>query len=118
VEHKRCPFADHIAGSSTCKKEECGVYNPVIKGCGLMCSALPMGEELAACRHELAGISKHLATLVSVLSSGSDRIINAIEGVELALEKQAEHVDEVLFKCEEMAATPYEVPEEVLEGEL
>jgi ABC-type transporter Mla subunit MlaD len=116
--NKKCPFADHTTGSRTCKKEECGVYNPVIKGCGLMCSALPMGEELASCRKELAEISGHLATLASVLSSGHDRIIDALEAVDRSLQTQAEYVDNVLVKCEELAAQPEEIPEEVLEGEL
>jgi hypothetical protein len=105
-----CPFSNDECIDS-CLKEKCGVYNPVIKGCGLMCSALPMGEELAACRKELSRISDNLETLVRVISSGHGLMVDAIEAVDSSLQRQVEAVDETLFKVEEMAATSGEVPE-------
>lgn len=81
-----CPFAHPDLSDRTCKREQCGVYNPIIKGCGLMCSAMPMGEELASCRKELARISDNLETLTKALVLGIGHNTEALESIAVFLE--------------------------------
>lgn len=98
--------------SLTGECSSCGIYNPIIRGCGLMCSALPMGEEMASCRHELAEISGHLADLVRTLKDGQGLIVDAIESIATAATEQAECMREAMENTGDIA------PREELQEDL
>lgn len=70
------------------KCSSCGIYNPVMNGCGLMCSALPMGEEVASCRQELDGISKQLEMLTNAVTLGLSHTNDVLETISLTIDME------------------------------